>query len=42
MGLFNFFKKKETVQRAEAPKPLPFDKFNTSRYVDFHQPEYKL
>lgn len=42
MGLFNFFKKNETVKPAEAPKPLPVDKFDTSRYVGFHQPEYKL
>lgn len=42
MGLFNFFKKKETVQPAEASEPLPVDKFDTSRYVSFHQPEYKL
>lgn len=42
MGLFNFFKKIGSVQPAEAPKSLPVDKFDTSLYVGFHQPEYKL
>jgi len=42
MGLFDFFKKNETIKQTEAPKPLPVDKFDTSRYVGFHQPEYKL
>lgn len=42
MGLFNIFNKKETVQQAEASKPLPVDNFDASSYAGFHQPEYKL
>jgi hypothetical protein len=42
MGLFIFFKKNGAVKPTDAPKPLPVDKFDTSLYVGFHQPEYKL
>ncbi len=42
MGLFNIFKKKDSIQPTEAPKPLPVDSFDASVYAGFHQPEYKL
>jgi len=42
MGLFNFFKKNETVKPSEAPKPLTVDSFDASCYAGFNQPEFKL